>query len=123
MIQTENSKSDISKKSHDRVVSGGSALSRYQDLIVGSRSLKTLLYFEFCTWLTNFPGAIGLFLRKTFWPSLFGVCGKSVFFGKNITLRHPHRIFIGDRVVISDYCILDGRNDNSEKVIEIDDDV
>ncbi|HSP87670.1 MAG TPA: hypothetical protein VLN45_06020, partial [Ignavibacteriaceae bacterium] len=91
--------------------------------MIGSKSFTKLIYFEFCTWLSKIPGALGLFLRKIFWPRLFGSCGNSVFFGENITIRHPQRIYLGNRVVISDGCILDARSVEREKTIEIGDDV
>lgn len=113
----------LRSKSHTKVTSGGSVLSRYQDVVIGSKSIGKLIYFEICIWLSKIPGAIGLFLRKIFWPRLFGSCGKAVFFGENITLRHPNRIALGNRVVISDGCILDARSSEKEKAIIINDDV
>lgn len=106
-------------KTHAAVTKGGSTLSRYQDVVVGDRSLVSTVYYEWCICLSCIPGALGLFFRKTFWPRLFGSCGKGVVFAANITLRHPHRIHIGDRVVISEGCILDARNDNVDEVIAL----
>lgn len=111
------------KKTHAAVTSGGSALSRYQDVVIGRKGLGATLYFELCTWLTFVPGALGLWLRKVLWRRLFGTCGSGVVFGANVTLRHPHRIHLGDRVVVSEGVILDARNDNSEQVIRLGDDV
>lgn len=74
-------------------------------------------------WLAKFPGALGLAFRKIFWPRLFASCGKGVFFGENIVLRHPNRTHLGDNVVISDGCILDARNPELSEVISIGDDV
>ncbi len=111
------------KKTHVAVVEGGSTISRYQDVAIGDRSLLRLIYFEFCLLLSPIPGALGLFLRNIFWPRLFGSCGKGVVFAANIILRHPHRIHLGDRVVISEGCILDARHDESNHVIVIGDDV
>jgi acetyltransferase-like isoleucine patch superfamily enzyme len=110
-------------KTQAAVTGGGSALSRYQDVIVGQRGLGALLYFEFCVWLSRTPGALGLLLRKTFWPRLFGACGAGTTFGRNVKLRHPHRIFLGDRVVVSDDCVLDARNASTDRVLEIGNDV
>ncbi|MEM1381976.1 MAG: acyltransferase, partial [Pseudomonadota bacterium] len=101
------------------VTGGGSALGRYQDVIVGRRSFTGLLYFEFCTWLSGVPGALGLLLRQVFWPRLLGSCGKKVYFGRNVTLMHPSRIRIGDRTVIGDGCVLDARNPTLETVLEL----
>ena len=82
-----------------------------------------LLYFEWCRWLAAVPGALGLLLRKLFWPRLFGSCGKGVVFGGGITLMHAHRIHIGARTVISDNCVLDGRTSTTDEVIRLGEDV
>jgi len=111
------------KKTHEAVTEGGSAMSRYQDVIVGIRSLKIFIYYEFCMFLSLLPGAPGLFLRKIFWPRLFGSCGQGTAFATGIVLRHPHRIHIGNRVVISEGCILDARHENDIHAIVIGDDV
>lgn len=111
------------KKTHAAVTKGGSALSRYQDVVVGDRSLGGTVYYEWCIWLACIPGALGLFLRKTFWPRLFGSCGNEIAFAANIILRHPHRIHLRDRVVISEGCILDARNGDLNHVITLGDDV
>ena len=113
----------LNKKSQAAATKGGSALSRYQDVMVGQRSLSATLYYEWCSWLSILPGAVGMVLRKIFWPRLFGSCGKGVLFGQNIILRHPKRIHLGNHVVISDGCILDARTDTSENVIQIREDV
>ena len=109
-------------KTHAAVTGGGSVISRYQDVLVGSRSLIYTFYYEWCTLLAQIPGALGIFLRKFFWPRLFASCGKGVVFGANVILRHPNRICIGDRVVISDNCILDARNPHTKRVIVLGDD-
>ena len=110
-------------KSHVAVTQSGSALKKYQQVIVGRSSLSSFLYFEFCNWLSGMPGAVGLFLRKQFWPRLFASCGKDVLFSSQVILRHPHRIHLGDNVIISERCILDARTENSDKVITIGDNV
>lgn len=98
------------KKTHASITGGSNPLARYQEVIVGSTSLGRLLYFEWCAWLAWIPGALGLLLRKVFWKRLFASCGDGVMFGAGVVLRHPGRIRLGDRVVISDGCILDGRS-------------
>jgi acetyltransferase-like isoleucine patch superfamily enzyme len=113
---------NIQKKTQHTVTGGGSALQRYQQTIVGQRSGARLMYFEWCQLLGLIPGAAGLVLRKIFWPRLFGACGKGTVFGANVILRHPHRIVLGERVVVSDGCILDARNEDLEKVLLIGDD-
>jgi len=108
---------------HKEVTGGGSAWRRYQNVMVGTRSLRRMLFYEFCMLLTPMPGALGLLLRKLFWPRLFGACGRRVQFGAGIVLRHPHRIHLGERVVISEGCVLDGRNESSDQAIVLGDDV
>lgn len=109
-------------KTHAAVTGGGSLLGRYQAVIVGRSGLGRTLYFEWCAWLAIVPGALGLALRKLFWPRLFGSCGRGVQFAGNIVLRHPHRIHLGDRVVLSERCLLDARNAGTDRAIEIGDD-
>ena len=110
-------------KTHAEITGGGSPLASYQNLIVGSRSIGRLLYFELCRWVGAAPGAMGLALRKLFWPRLFGSCGKGVIFGSGVALMHPHRIHIGARTVISDNCVLDARTPTSDQVIILGDGV
>jgi acetyltransferase-like isoleucine patch superfamily enzyme len=110
-------------KTHKAVTGDQSALTRYQDVVVGHRHLLGLVYYEFCLWLAWVPGVLGLVLRRIFWPRLFRSCGKKVYFGSNVTLMHPHRIRLGDRIVIGNGCILDARNPASGEVIVLADDV
>lgn len=110
-------------KTHAAVAKGGSPLQSYMDVILGRRSSGALLYFELCALLGVIPGALGLFLRKLFWPRLFRSCGKGTVFGANVQLRHPGRIDIGERVVISDGCILDARHEHAQCAIALGDDV
>lgn len=110
-------------KSHQSIMGEQSALTRYQDVIVGRRGLLGLLYHEFCMWLGPIPGALGLGVRKLFWPRLFAACGSKVYFGSNVALMHPHRIRIGDRTAIGNGCVLDARAAALETVLSIGDDV
>ena len=90
---------------------------------MGTRSLWATIRFEACMLLAPIPGVFGLALRKMFWPRLFGTCGTGVLFGPNMTIRHPHRIHIGDRVVFSGNTILDARNDNNDRVLVLGNDI
>lgn len=116
-------KSSAYSKSHTAVTGGGSALKKYQQVMVGRSSVFSLIYFEFCMWLSGIPGAMGLVLRKKFWPRLFGSCGNGVLFSSHVILRQPHRIHIGDNVIISERCILDARTEKSDRVISLGDNV
>jgi len=100
---------------------GKSLFAKYQDLIIGRKSLLYFLKYEliilFTSWL---PGALGLFMRGKLYPLLFGKVGKRVIFGVNIVVRHPHKIFLGNNVVIDDNCVLDAKG-NTNKGIFISD--
>lgn len=99
------------KKTHNAITGNGSPLSKYQDIMVGNRSWMHFLYYEWCQFLAPVPGVLGMALRKIFWPALFGSCGKGCMFASGITLRQPGRIHLGNAVVISEGCILDGRHE------------
>jgi acetyltransferase-like isoleucine patch superfamily enzyme len=89
---------------------GRSALSKYQDLVVGSRSLGRLVLYELVVLLTSWvPGALGLVLRKIAYPWLLGSVGRNVTFGQGVVLRHPAKIHLGDDVVIDDLVLLDAK--------------
>jgi len=95
-----------------------SALRKYQNIVVGSNSLSFTIRFELITTLfAGVPGALGFWLRKRFFRSLFGSVGRGVVFGRNITLRHPRKISLGDGVVISDGCVLDAAGDHNHGII------
>ena len=52
---------------------------------------------------------VGLLLRQRLYRWLLGSCGRQVVFGQHVTLRHPHKIHIGDNVMIDDHCLLDAK--------------
>jgi acetyltransferase-like isoleucine patch superfamily enzyme len=88
----------------------GGARAKYSALIVGRPGLPALVKYELIVLFTQgVPGALGLVLRKTWYPRLLGSCGRNVVFGQNVVLRHPHKIHIGDNVVIDDNCLLDAK--------------
>lgn len=87
-----------------------SALQKYQDIVVGERGLGALLRYEFFTCcLAGLPGALGLWLRGRLYRHLLGHVGRNVVIGKNVTIRNPRRISIGDSVMIDDGCVLDAK--------------
>ena len=87
-----------------------SNVDKYRDLVVGRSGLGPLLIYEIVMLIASWvPGALGLFLRARLYPLVLGSVGRNVVFGVNVTLRHPHKIFIGDRVVIDDACCLDAK--------------
>ncbi len=94
-----------------------SALATYQDFFVGSTRMTDLLKYEFATmFLVGMPGALGLLLRKMFYPALFQHYGKGVVLGKEVAFRHPGRISIGDRTAIDDGCLIDAKDAGPEGI-------
>jgi acetyltransferase-like isoleucine patch superfamily enzyme len=88
----------------------GSAASKYSALVVGRPGWLALLKYELVVAVSQaVPGALGLLLRKLLYPLLLKSCGRNVTFGQNVVLRHPHKIAIGDDVVIDDHCLLDAK--------------
>lgn len=95
-----------------------SRLQRYADLVVGRRGLWALIGYELIvTCCSGVPGALGLFLRSKLYPLLLGRTGRNVVFGMNVVLRHPHKIAIGDDVVIDDGCCLDAKGSDNRGIV------
>ena len=102
-------------RAQEQLFAGGqSARERYSALVVGRPGWGALLHYELVQLFgQNVPGALGLALRRTLFPSLLGACGRNVVFGQNVVLRHPHKIRIGDNVVVDDNCLLDAKGDGN----------
>jgi acetyltransferase-like isoleucine patch superfamily enzyme len=94
-----------------------SALAKYRDLVVGRPGLGALLTYELVTSIAYLPGALGLFLRSRLYPFLLGACGRGVVFGTGVVLRHPHKIRLGDNVVIDDHCVLDAKGSSNAGIV------
>ena len=93
---------------------GTSAREKYAALVIGRTDFGSLLKYELVVTLTQgCPGALGLVLRKALYPSLLGSCGRNVVFGQNVVLRHPHKIHVGDDVVIDDNCLIDAKGESN----------
>jgi acetyltransferase-like isoleucine patch superfamily enzyme len=93
---------------------GTSARAKYAALVIGRTDFGSLLKYELIVTLTQgCPGALGLALRKVLYPSLLGSCGRNVVFGQNVVLRHPHKIHLGDDVVIDDNCLIDAKGESN----------
>ena len=92
-------------------------VQKYMDMQIGVRSWLMLFKYEFVMMLCNARvGAIGYFLRKLFYPLIFGKIGRNVTFGRNITIRHPHKIRIGDNCIIDENCVLDAKGDDTRGI-------
>ena len=97
-------------RAQDQLFGPGGARAKYAALVVGRPGIGALIAYELVVLLTQaVPGALGLALRKVCYPLILGRCGRNVVFGQNVVLRHPHKIRIGDHVVIDDQCLLDAK--------------
>ncbi|PYQ46765.1 MAG: hypothetical protein DMF78_25460 [Acidobacteria bacterium] len=97
--------------------SRSSALAKYQDLVVGSRSLARLILHETVVLFTSWvPGALGLVLRRVAYPWLLGSVGRNVTFGHGVELRHPHKVHLGDDVVVDDLVVLDAKGTSNRGI-------
>ncbi len=95
-----------------------SALQRYRQIVVGGTGLGFLARYELATLLFgSFPGAVGLQLRRLVYPSLIARVGKGTIFGRDVVLRHPGKIAIGDNVVVDDGCVLDARGESNAGIV------
>ena len=105
-------------RAQDQLFAGGqSARERYSALVIGRPGWGALIHYELVQLFgQHVPGALGLALRKTFFPSLLGACGRNVVFGQNVVLRHPHKIRIGDNVAIDDNCLIDAKGESNEGI-------
>ncbi|MCX7975297.1 MAG: acyltransferase [Candidatus Aminicenantes bacterium] len=100
-----------------------SIVQKYMDLFIGKRDWLTLLRYELLTLLfSSMPGALGFALRRFFFRSLFRQVGQGTVFGRNLTLRHPHKIKLGRNCVLDDFVVLDAKGKSPEG-IEIGDNV
>lgn len=107
----------IDKAQEQLFESGRSSRDKYAELVVGRPGLGALLKYEaIVTLAQSCPGALGLVLRRALYPSLLGACGRNVVFGQNVVLRHPHKIRIGDNVVIDDNCLLDAKGESNRGI-------
>ena len=107
----------ITRAQDDLFAAGLSARQKYAALIVGRPGVGALLKYELIVLVAQaIPGALGLALRKWLYPTLLGSCGRNVVFGQNVVLRHPHKIHIGDNVVVDDHCLLDAKGTSNQGI-------
>jgi acetyltransferase-like isoleucine patch superfamily enzyme len=109
---------DVRDKAQEQLFAPGtSSRAKYAQLIVGRSGIGALLKYELVVSLAQArAGALGLVLRKALYPALLGSCGRNVVFGQNVVLRHPHKIHVGDNVVIDDNCLLDAKGQSNRGI-------
>jgi acetyltransferase-like isoleucine patch superfamily enzyme len=109
--------SEIKKAQDQLFAPGTSSGAKYTALVVGQPGFVALLKYDLVVTLAQARvGALGLALRKTLYPWLLGSCGRNVIFGQNVVLRHPHKIHIGDNVMIDDNCLLDAKGESNRGI-------
>lgn len=86
------------------------SFAAYRNLVYGDQSLGRVILGELVTLLFGgIPGAPGLFLRSKVYRLLFPHIGRKVIFGRHLTLRHTHKIYLGDNVVMDDFAVVDAK--------------
>jgi len=96
---------------------GKSSFEKYSSFFWGTKNFFKFLRFEIIVLLFSWlPGGAGFFLRRLFYPSLFKRVGKGVIFGRNITLRHPQKISLGDNTFIDDNVVLDAKGEKNKGI-------
>ncbi len=100
-----------------RQLQSGGAAGKYQELVVGRAGVLALLHYEVVMLLSSWvPGALGLVLRRYLYRTLLGACGSKPVFGQNVVLRHPHKIRLGDGVIVDDNCLLDAKGSDNRGI-------
>jgi len=93
----------------------GSASKQYRQMFVGSPSWWAFVRYETLTGLLGpAPGAIGYFLRSKLYRRLLRGAGRKCLFGRNVTLRTPGNIRLGNGVFVDDLAVLDGKGEGGE---------
>ena len=112
---------DIDKDNlvRERLAKGNMSVFRtYVDLTVGDESLSRFLLYEFLTMVLGaLAGGIGFYLRKKLYPALFNKVGRGLIIGRNVVIRHPHKIKLGNNITIDENCLIDARGAGSEGLI------
>lgn len=92
------------------ITAARSPAAAYRALQYGNMPLRKAILAEILFFLFGaMPGAPGLWFRKKFYPPLFRSCGRGVIFGRNLIIRHPHKISLGDGVILDEGSTLDAK--------------
>ncbi len=95
------------------------AIAKYKSLVLGEKTglLKLIKYELIVSLLGPLPGAAGYLLRKIFFPMLMKKTGSGVVFGRNMTIRHPDKIEIGDNTIFDDNSVIDAKGESNRGII------
>ena len=95
-----------------------SSARMYRLLTTGQQGWGYFFVYEFLTCLFGpMPGALGFFFRKKLYPLLFKSSGTGLIIGRNVVIRHPRNITLGDHVTIDDNCLVDARGSGPDGVV------
>lgn len=88
-----------------------SALVRYREAVVGEAGVAKWLAFELVILaVSGLPGALGFAARKVLYPRILGSVGRGgAAFGRNMALRHPHKVRVGVGCIFDDNAVLDAK--------------
>ncbi|NIM16950.1 MAG: hypothetical protein GTO45_33700 [Candidatus Aminicenantes bacterium] len=121
-MKDENTKSKNKEKEIDQYIGGQKDLldkkkgtiRKYKEFFLGKVSFFYFLKYELIMlFFSRVPTALGFALRKLFFPTLFKKVGKGVVFGRNMTIRHPKKIEIGESVVFDDNTVIDAKGEDN----------
>jgi acetyltransferase-like isoleucine patch superfamily enzyme len=102
---------------HKTLFTKKSNTGKYKQMVIGDQGQLALAYYELVMLLFSWlPGALGLVTRKVFYKRLFKKVGKNVIFGRNMVIRHPHKVVIGDNVIIDDDTLIDAKGEDNEGI-------
>lgn len=96
---------------------GGGGFAQYRAFCYGDAPWYRALYAEFVTTLIgSLSGAAGLWLRSKLYRPLFAAVGDGAVFGRNLTLRHAHKIRVGARTIVDDGVVLDAKGEHNRGI-------
>lgn len=97
--------------------SSSSPLRCYARKVIGDAGLLSLAYYEFVNLLfCNMPSSLGYFLRRKCYHRMFRSVGSGLIIGRGVSIRHPGKISLGNRVAVDDYALLDASGLESEGI-------
>ena len=95
----------------------GGAWKKYRAVVHGPVGTMRALRNELLTLFFGYvPGALGMALRRVFFPCMFRHCGRKVVFGRGLSFRHACKISLGDGVILDDGVMLDAKGEDNEGI-------
>ncbi len=99
-------------------INNQSAFAAYRTLMYGKSSLGFVIWAEILQFfLSGMAGAAGILLRSKLYKPLFGSVDGKLIIGRNVVLRHPHKIKLGKQVVLDDNSMVDAKGENNNGIV------